>query len=69
LRIHIYFTLKPAHISFKALILPNCIVIITKTTRSLDALSLLKFRSKRQERGVKKGWKGLLYPPHPEYSH
>jgi hypothetical protein len=40
LRIHIYFTLKPAHISFKALILPNCIVIITKIIRSLDALSL-----------------------------
>jgi hypothetical protein len=41
LRIHIYFTLKPAHISLKALILPNCIVIITKTIRSLDALSVV----------------------------
>jgi hypothetical protein len=39
LRIHIYLTLKPAHISLKALILPKCIVIITKTIRSLDALS------------------------------
>jgi hypothetical protein len=43
LRIHIYFTLKPAHISFKALILPNCIVIITKIIRSLDALSISPF--------------------------
>jgi hypothetical protein len=40
MRIHFYFTLKLAHISLKALILPNCIVIITKTIRSLDALSL-----------------------------
>jgi hypothetical protein len=39
LRIHIYLTLKPTHISLKALILPNYIVIITKTIRSLDALS------------------------------
>jgi hypothetical protein len=39
LRIHIYLTLKPAHISLTALILSTCIVIITKTIRSLDALS------------------------------
>jgi hypothetical protein len=39
-RVRTYFTLKPAHISLKALILPNCNVIITKTIRSLDALSL-----------------------------
>jgi hypothetical protein len=44
LRIHIYFTLKPAHISFKDLILPNCIVIITKIIRSLDALSTCRDR-------------------------
>jgi hypothetical protein len=43
LRIHIYLTLKPAHISLKALILPNCIVIITKKIRSLDALSISPF--------------------------
>jgi hypothetical protein len=59
LRIHIYFTLKPAHISFKALILPNCIVIITKTIRSLDALSAGrpgKERGVERDREGESGW-------------
>jgi hypothetical protein len=37
------YSYKPAHILLKALICPNCIVIITKIIRSLDALSISPF--------------------------
>jgi hypothetical protein len=33
------YSVKPAHILLKALIHPNCIIIITKVIRSLDAFS------------------------------